>query len=354
MMVWFAIGLIMLGCCSNVIVLELMLNIDSQCGSLVTIAQFLFITVTSLRDNLEQKQQQTRDSDGDDNNSHGGGGLLFGGWRLRRRTIPLHFHLLIVILFFGQSIINNLAFGFHISMPLHSIFRSGSLIMNLLIGVLFFGMRVPWSKIMCVIAITLGILCATFASSQNVKENKENVYNQQVEYSTWILGVALLFLSQVFSGLLGNMQEYSYGRWGKDWRENIFYSHLLSLPFFVLFSSGLYATIVKFNAQPIAWLYMVLNILTQFMCIRGVYLMTSLSGTLAATLTITVRKFVSLVISVIWFGSHARLGHYLAAILVFGGSCAFALIKDEPTVDQTSTKSTGLEHAGEADKKKKE
>lgn len=306
-MIYFAIGLIMVGCCSNVVVLELMLNIDSHCGSLVTIAQFLFITATSMGGQFEPKSY----------------------WKLKQRTIPLYFHLVLVALFFGQSIINNLAFGFHISMPLHSIFRSGSLIMNLLIGVLFFKLRVPWSKISCVIAIVLGIMCATFASSQNVRENKENVYNQKVEFSTWALGICLLTLSQIMSGLLGNLQEYAYQKWGNNWRENVFYSHLLSLPLFILFSSGLKSSIIKFNEQPIAWVYMILNILTQFMCIRGVYLMTSLSGTLATTLTITIRKFVSLIISVLWFGSHVRFGHYLASALVFGGGCAFALVKDE-------------------------
>jgi UDP-xylose/UDP-N-acetylglucosamine transporter B4 len=67
-------------------------------------------------------------------------------------------------------------------------------------------------------------------------------------------------------------------------------------------------------------------------------MMTSLAGTLATTLTITVRKFVSLIISVLWFGSYFSWMHWLSIVLVFGGSTIFSVVKDEGVQEKSDTK----------------
>jgi UDP-xylose/UDP-N-acetylglucosamine transporter B4 len=45
------------------------------------------------------------------------------------------------IAFFALSVVNNKALDFRISMPLHMIFRSSSLVTTLLVGVLFFSKK---------------------------------------------------------------------------------------------------------------------------------------------------------------------------------------------------------------------
>lgn len=314
-----ALAMIMFGCCSNVVTMELLLNIDSRSGSLITICQFLFVTVTSIDGVITYEKDSKLP-------------------KLRPLTTPFWFHCLIVIVFFSQSIINNVAFGYDISMVLHSIFRSGSLIMNLIVGLLFFGTKIPFNKMLCVLAITIGIALATYGSSQSVKLNSETVFNKQVNYSNWMFGISLLTISQVMSGFLGNMQEYAYRKYGKDWRENLFYSHALSLPLFLILSQNLTNSIRLYNAQPVAWLYLVANILTQFLCIRGVYMLTALSGTLTTTLAITVRKFVSLIISIIWFGNYFGTYHWIATALVFGAGFVYTIIQSEKPAEKPKDK----------------
>lgn len=145
-----AVSLIFAGCCANLIFLEQILNRDKHAGSLITVCQFAFITLEGLAPQ----------------------------WIFKRfsRTIPLRFHLFMVVLFFSQAIINNWVFGFNISLPLHSIFRSGSLVMNLLIGWLFFRQRHSFNVTLCIVAITVGIFVATLASSQS----DQMVFNEKV------------------------------------------------------------------------------------------------------------------------------------------------------------------------------
>ena len=46
-----------------------------------------------------------------------------------------------VIMYFAVSVVNNWALNFSIPMPLHMIFRAGSLIANMIMGVLILGRR---------------------------------------------------------------------------------------------------------------------------------------------------------------------------------------------------------------------
>jgi solute carrier family 35 (UDP-xylose/UDP-N-acetylglucosamine transporter), member B4 len=68
------------------------------------------------------------------------------GTRLRwlptlRHTVPLRQWLGVVALFFATSLMTNVAFRFHVSMPVQIIVRSGSLCVSMLYGVLYFKRR---------------------------------------------------------------------------------------------------------------------------------------------------------------------------------------------------------------------
>jgi hypothetical protein len=120
------ITMIMVGCCANVITFELMLNEHTRAGSIVTIAQFIFISMEGLVQNVQVNKTKQGSIE---------------SIKLKQRATPLYFHALLVGLFFSQTVVNNLAFSYNISLPLHSIFRSGSLIMNMLVGMIGFGER---------------------------------------------------------------------------------------------------------------------------------------------------------------------------------------------------------------------
>uniref|UniRef100_Q95KB4-2 Isoform 2 of Nucleotide sugar transporter SLC35B4 n=1 Tax=Macaca fascicularis TaxID=9541 RepID=Q95KB4-2 len=97
-----AVGLVFAGCCSNVIFLELLARKHPGCGNIVTFAQFLFIAVE---------------------------GFLFEADLGRKPpAIPIRYYAIMVTMFFTVSVVNNYALNLNIAMPLHMIFRSGSLI----------------------------------------------------------------------------------------------------------------------------------------------------------------------------------------------------------------------------------
>ncbi|XP_074998636.1 nucleotide sugar transporter SLC35B4 isoform X2 [Calonectris borealis] len=110
-----AVGLVFGGCCSNVVFLELLVRPFPGCGNIVTFSQFLFIAVE---------------------------GFIFeANFGRKRPAIPIRNYLIMVAMFFTVSVVNNCALSLHISMPLHMIFRSGSLIANMALGIIILKKR---------------------------------------------------------------------------------------------------------------------------------------------------------------------------------------------------------------------
>lgn len=104
-----AIALIILGCVTNNLVLELLVSkkknpfADPGAGSLLTFLQFVLIAMLTLPGVLVWRPV---------------GGLLLP--RLAPTRVPLKHYAAMTGLFFGMSFLNNWAFAFNISQPLHS------------------------------------------------------------------------------------------------------------------------------------------------------------------------------------------------------------------------------------------
>ena len=64
------------------------------------------------------------------------------------------------------SVSNNYALNFNIPMPLHMIFRAGSLIANMLMGIALLGKSYTATKYASVLMITAGITLCTIMSAQ--------------------------------------------------------------------------------------------------------------------------------------------------------------------------------------------
>lgn len=95
------------------------LNIASV-GQLITFGQFLFVAVEGLRNQITWGTY---------------------GPKLKPTVVPLSNWFFLVTVFFIVSLLNNLALGYNISMPLHIIFRSGGLIVNMILGALILKKR---------------------------------------------------------------------------------------------------------------------------------------------------------------------------------------------------------------------
>ena len=70
---------------------------------------------------------------------------------------------------------------------------------------------------------------------------------------------------------------------------------------------------------PSMWLLLLANVFTQWACVRSVYMLTSSSGTLTCTVVLTLRKFLSLLLSVWHFENVWTDTHWAGSALVFTG-----------------------------------
>jgi UDP-xylose/UDP-N-acetylglucosamine transporter B4 len=155
------------------------------------------------------------------------------------------------------------------------------------------------------------------------------------------------------SGFLGLVQDHTYSKYGRPkpssttkttnslgtkeqddapaWQESMFYLHFLALPMFIFVRSDLAAQFAAINsgpqitiAMPIsfevpgasnstfnvpsAYFPLLVNTVTQLVCVAGVHRLTTHVSALSVTLVLVVRKAVSLVLSALGFGLVKR-GH---------------------------------------------
>ncbi|KAF5276697.1 hypothetical protein FQA39_LY06501 [Lamprigera yunnana] len=314
----FAILMVYVGCGLNNVFLEYLIKDDPGCGHLITFLQFLFIAVH--------------------------GFIFTSKFGNVKRKIGLYDYFSLVTMFFVTNIVNNWAFNFNIPVPLHMIFRSGSLIANMIMGIWILKKKYIFSKYLSVGMITLGIIICTLLSSSKVpktcKDCTDTIANT-IEHTDddhlfwWFIGVILLTGALLLSARMGIYQEYLTGRYGKNPDEALYYTHLLSLPAFLFYYNSIieHANIATQSEPylipyinlniPLFWLYLIGNVLSQYLCISSVYVLTTECSSLTLTLVITLRKFFSLLFSIVYFKNPFTLAHWFGTILVFGGTLIF-------------------------------
>lgn len=79
---------------------------------------------------------------------------------------------------------------------------------------------------------------------------------------------------------------------------------------------------------PKMWVYLLGNCVTQYVCIRGVFVLTTECPSLVVTLVITLRKFVSLLFSIFYFNNSFTSYHWVATAMVFSGTGLFTGLLD--------------------------
>jgi len=311
-----AILMVLIGCCTNVIFLELIIQQDPGAGNLVTFSQFLLIAIE---------------------------GLIFTTkFFTVKPKVPFSSWIILVIMYFLVSVSNNYALNFNIPMPLHMIFRAGSLMANMLMGIALLGKRYSLTKYLSVLMITIGIAVCTIMSAKSspkvdsTKSDSENATHAEEEKFWLIVGITLLTFALFMSARMGIYQEVIYGKFGKHPKEALFYTHALPLPGFLLLAPDILAHWnIAMSSTPILipvlnisipslLLYLLGNIITQYVCISAVFVLTTECASLTVTMVVTLRKFLSLLFSILYFNNPFTLYHWLGTALVFGGTLLFS------------------------------
>ncbi|KAF8189684.1 UAA transporter family-domain-containing protein [Pholiota molesta] len=324
------ISLIFGGCCSNAITLEQLTLEHPNAGSVITFFQFLVISLYGLPKFLVWTR--------------------FGpGFRPRR--VPISTYLVQVALFYMISLLNNAAFAYNIPMAVHIIFRSGGLIISLILGWLIPKKKYSRLQIASVLLVTMGVILTTLSAQSSSVKNAAAI--DTYKYAT---GILILTLALVLKSL--------------------FYLHFLSLPLFLpllpdilaqldimnstgpqaqfslpipiptsvnlstpfpmdipppfsiprlpihLFPLSKNASLLAIAQAPLSndtaratgllqypfllsfsvphiYLPLLMNTLTQLFCVAGVHRLTTRVSALTVTLVLVVRKAVSLIVSVL-------------------------------------------------------
>ncbi|XP_062522395.1 nucleotide sugar transporter SLC35B4-like isoform X3 [Corticium candelabrum] len=249
-MIAVAVVIVLVGCCINVVFLELIISADGGAGNLITFFQFLFISAE--------------------------GFVLTVDFGRKRPNVPLRMYAALVILFFSSSVINNWSLKFNIPMPLHMVFKAGSLVTNMIMGMLILKKRYDeclstgcmsltrhshshlllhcrhsLTKYVSVAMVSVGIYICTYttvAIEKTAKGASESNKDSQSSM-TLITGIALLAIALVISSGLGIFQETLYKRHGKHSKEAMFYTHAMSLPFFTILMSDIANHVAVFNGS---------------------------------------------------------------------------------------------------------
>merc|ERR1719186_2060607 len=210
------------------------------------------------------------------------------------------------------------------------IFRAGSLMANMLLGVIILGKQYSMSKYVSIVMITAGIITCTYSSTSS----KSVVSGDEEKEESWIMvGISLLTFALFMSARMGIFQEVVYSKHGKHPREALFYTHALPLPGFLLLAPDIlnHWNIVLSSPPlpmlpmvPSMLLYLVGNIITQYLCISAVFVLTTECASLTVTLVVTLRKFLSLLFSIWYFNNPFTTLHWLGTVLVFGGTLLFS------------------------------
>lgn len=279
---------------------------------------------------------------------------------LKSPTVPLRKWSYIALMFFAVNMLNNWAFAFNISVPVHIILRSFGSVTTMLAGALQ-GKRYTWLQVGSVVILTLGVLVSAFADAESkvctllslplpllsalftpgsksqkaLLTHKKPSQGKSLEASSTDLtsGLAILLAAQILSAYMGVYVQDTYATHGSHWQENLFYSHFLSLPLFLPLSSTLrrqYANLASTPTLDIATLelprgiaYLLLNALTQLACITGVNLLSAQASAVTVTIVLNVRKLVSFVASTVIFGHSLSGTMCLGAALVFGAGALY-------------------------------
>jgi len=279
-----------------------------------------------------------------------------------RPKVPFNSWLVLVIMYFLVSVTNNYALSYHIPMPLHMIFRAGSLMANMIMGMALLGKRYKTVKYVSVIMITIGIATCTVMSAtsrislktgkavfaepingtEKIKEEVKKLNealdkeNESMRFNQLMIGIGLLTFALFLSARMGIYQEVIFGKFGKHAKEALFYTHALPLPGFLLLAPDIYKhwqicvdseliNIPLLNTDmPVMILHLIGNVIPQYLCISAVFVLTSECTSLTASLVLTFRKFLSLLFSIWYFQNPFTLAHWIGTFLVFFGIILFS------------------------------
>ncbi|KAI9709225.1 MAG: golgi uridine diphosphate-N- acetylglucosamine transporter [Chrysothrix sp. TS-e1954] len=369
---WF---LIFGGCCSNVYTLEAIVKHEPDSGLIITVTQFLLTALFALPSQIERRPRALPSQTPPRPEAHlqRPSPLSIGSWRLKPLDFPFHRLATISFLFFAVNMLNNWAFAFDISVPMHILLRSFGSVMTLTVGWLW-GKKYSVTQVSAIAALTVGVIVSAWADAAGKGATSKSGSGLQDHPSAFIPGLAILFTAQLIAAIMGVYVEMTYARFGRNWRQNLFYSHLLGLvPSLLLYrtvapqlarlwhgpratfpagvldwvipssysaygSEGWWAAVKSAPSRVLSqsshdkehgWgpsqsiLLLLLNSITQVVCISGVNRLSAQTTAVTVTVVLNIRKLVSFLLSCAIFGNTISGTMAVGAVIVFASGTLY-------------------------------
>ncbi|PPR00458.1 hypothetical protein CVT24_004519 [Panaeolus cyanescens] len=310
-----ALSLVFGGCCSNVVSYEQLLILNPRIGSALTFSQMLFITLHSLPSFLQYDKISYLP-------------------RLKPRQVPISQWALQVLLVISGSLLNNWAYAYNVPLTILIVFRSAGLPISMLFGRLFLKKSYSILQIFSVFTVTVGVVLATLSKTSGATNSNFSKLMSPEDLRQYIIGIVMMVVSLFCTGMLGILQERTYGKYGPCWKEGVFYTHFLSLPFFLFLGrdvkQGIFSLVHPGSTASTfrSFAVLAINLFTQLVCVSGVNRLSSQVSSVSTNIALTARKAISLCLSVWWFGNpwNAQLGS--GAVMVFIGSLLYTVKLD--------------------------
>lgn len=287
-------------------------------GHLITLVQFLVVVLAVWPFQLDVTQP-------------------FG---LKKTAAPIQRWVASALMFMLVNVLNNWAFAFDISVPVHIILRSFGSVTAMAVGWLN-GKKYSLLQVVSVCLLTTGVLISAWADLSSKSEAK---MAEEKSGSSLSAGLFVLLAAQIIGAFMGLYVENTYRLYGKDWQDAIFYNHLFSLPFFGLLYQPLIdryrllsllpplrlssplipaplGAVIQSIPSPMVFLF--LNAFTQLACISGVNILGANSSALTVSIVLNIRKLISFLISIFAFGNPMSPLMSLGATLVFGSGILY-------------------------------
>ncbi|OZC07348.1 UAA transporter family protein [Onchocerca flexuosa] len=197
-----AVGGVLTGCIGCMLTVEVLTKHNPECMNLLTCSTFIFISFISFFKQSDYFK------------------------RLPRSRVPLlRGYMRIVLIFFVVNVSNNLALQYDVSIPLFIIFRSGTLLANVLLGYCLRNRICSWGKLSSIVLVSIGIVLFTLADQFSkhpiIEKDGKNTHPLSVLHSS--PGIFLLLLAALLSAYLGICQEDLYCKYGNHSQEAIFF-----------------------------------------------------------------------------------------------------------------------------------
>lgn len=254
------------------------------------------------------------------------------------RKMPWRFH-------FGSALFEvvrmqffNYAVDMGLPMPVVLVIKNSGLCVSVLLGVFLQGKRYGGKQILGVVAITAGVLLATFASKPAPKPTAAVASGESVDGSSFTFGLALMIGGVLVTALMNVFQEAGFKEYGPHFKETAFYAAALYALMKSFESLGHVARVVAWSKHwvdvsflpfpvPMRWILLLMYMPSAALMKTNCLTLTGLAGQVANTVTVTVFRFVSLVLSgcVLNAPPYPPLSFWVGGVLVMMGTFGYAM-----------------------------